>query len=214
MTEMPPGSRMPRVAPIRGGRIAWAVLLASLAWIPAARADEGDTRVEVELIKVVDGDTLQVRLDGKKEHVRVIGIDSPEKWSSKKLDRDLERTGKDRAAMIALGRRASRHMEELVQGRKLTLVFPAHHERRDRYGRLLAYVDGDGEDLGGRMLRDGFAYPYRRFPHPRLDSYDELFREAVEGKAGLWADEDAEALRDKKEPKSGSKRKRRKSGRR
>lgn len=214
MTEMPPGSRMPRVAPIRRGRIAWAVLLASLAWIPAARADEGDTRVEVELIKVVDGDTLQVRLDGKKEHVRVIGIDSPEKWSSKKLDRDLERTGKDRAAMIALGRRASRHMEELVQGRKLTLVFPAHHERRDRYGRLLAYVDGDGEDLGGRMLRDGFAYPYRRFPHPRLDSYDELFREAVEGKAGLWADEDAEALRDKKEPKSGSKRKRRKSGRR
>jgi micrococcal nuclease len=168
----------------------------------------------VELIKVVDGDTLQVRLDGKKEHVRVIGIDSPEKWSSKKLDRDLERTGKDRSAMIALGRRASRHMEQLARVRKLSLIFPAGHERRDRYGRFLAYVEGDGEDLGGRMLRDGYAYPYRRFPHPRLDAYDELFRQAVEGKAGLWADEDAEKLSDKRQPRPVSHRKRKKPRRR
>lgn len=199
---------MPRAVLHRRGRIAWAALIAWLALAPGVRAEEGGVRVEAALIKVVDGDTLQVRLDGKKEHVRVIGIDSPEKWSSKKLDRDLERTGKDRAAMIALGRRASRHMEELTEGRKLQLVFPTGHERRDRYGRLLAYVEGDGEDLGGRMLRDGFAYPYRRFPHPRLDAYDELFRMAVEGKAGLWADEDAETLRDKKEPRPDSQRKR------
>jgi endonuclease YncB( thermonuclease family) len=83
--------------------------------------------------RVVDGDTLEL---GNGQTVRLVGIDTPE----------IGECGHDRAS-VALGR--------LVTGRQVRLTMS--DEDRDRYGRLLRYVDVGGVDGGLRQIRSGFA---------------------------------------------------------
>jgi endonuclease YncB( thermonuclease family) len=83
--------------------------------------------------RVVDGDTLEL---GNGETVRLVGIDTPE----------VGQCGYDRAS-VALGR--------LVTGRQVRLTMS--DEDRDRYGRLLRYVDVGGVDAGLRQIRSGLA---------------------------------------------------------
>ena len=75
--------------------------------------------------QVVDGDTIKVHLGGRLETVRYIGVDTPETVHPA---RGLEPYGKE----------ASRFNASLVEGKMVRLEFDV--ERRDRYGRLLAYV--------------------------------------------------------------------------
>ncbi|MEA2288314.1 MAG: micrococcal nuclease [Solirubrobacteraceae bacterium] len=91
--------------------------------------------------RVVDGDTIHVSVDGRDETVRLIGIDTPE----------VGECG-FRAASRALG--------ELAAGRRVELVADGSQDERDRYGRLLAYVDRGDLDLGETMLRRGWAEVY------------------------------------------------------
>jgi endonuclease YncB( thermonuclease family) len=83
--------------------------------------------------RVVDGDTLEL---ANGETVRLVGIDTPE----------VGECGYERAS-VALGR--------LVTGRPVRLT--RSDEDRDRYGRLLRYVDVGGVDAGLRQIRSGLA---------------------------------------------------------
>src|SRR5512133_2107372 len=93
-----------------------------------------DTRT---VTRVVDGDTF-VLDNGDK--VRLLGIDTPEKWESAKLDRDAERTRHDKKLIQALGQRASEFAKKLVEGKKVRLESDPANSDRDKYGRLLRYV--------------------------------------------------------------------------
>lgn len=77
------------------------------------------------VVRVVDGDTVRVRLRSGTETVRYIGVDTPE-------------SVKPGAPVECFGRQASAFNRRLVAGRRVRLRFGP--ERRDRYGRLLAYV--------------------------------------------------------------------------
>ncbi len=59
------------------------------------------------LVRVVDGDTIEVILNGQKEKIGLRGVDTPEKYESDKLHRDAARTGQDEKTIRALGERAS-----------------------------------------------------------------------------------------------------------
>jgi micrococcal nuclease len=67
------------------------------------------------IIRVVDGDTLEITLQGQPEKVRLIGIDTPGKFESDKLHRDAARTGQDKKTIRALGERASDFTKSLVK---------------------------------------------------------------------------------------------------
>jgi micrococcal nuclease len=140
--------------------------------------------VSVNVIRVVDGDTIEVRMpDGDDEDVRYIGIDTPE-------------TVKPGTPVQCGGPRAHDVNERLVGGRTVTLRFDA--ERRDVYGRLLAYVyvpQGDRESPNGsrplfvnaELARRGLA---RTLTIPPNDSFAPLFarlaaRAGAAGR-GLW----------------------------
>jgi micrococcal nuclease len=87
---------------------------------------ERDPASAVGLVtRVVDGDTVEVRLDGRSEDVRLIGVDTPE-------------TVKPDTPVQCFGERASHFTKRRLTGRRVRLVFGV--ERRDVYGRLLAYV--------------------------------------------------------------------------
>ncbi|MDQ3630180.1 MAG: thermonuclease family protein [Actinomycetota bacterium] len=142
-------------------------LLDRLGGSPARR---GLARVE----RVVDGDTIRVRIDGREETVRYIGVDTPE-------------TKKPGTPVQCFGKRASAENERLVEGERVRLVAGA--EPRDRYGRLLAYVHRERGDVfvNERLLRGGFARTLTIAPN---DRYEARFRlaeaRARASRAGLW----------------------------
>lgn len=141
--------------------------------------------------RVVDGDTLELERAGKVEKVRLIGIDTPESYPGRKLDRDVARSGKDAATILTLGARAKAHVAGLVEGRTVWLEDDV--EPRDRYGRRLAYVWVDRP--GGRTLVNhalaaaGFAETLTIAPNVRRA--DELRAAVAAARAagvGLWSE--------------------------
>ncbi|MEC1546830.1 thermonuclease family protein [Bacillus rugosus] len=99
--------------------------------------------VDVTLDKVVDGDTIKVRYNGNIDTVRYLLIDTPE---TKKPDSCVQPYGED----------ASKRNKELVSSGKLQLEFDKG-DRRDKYGRLLAYVYADGKSVQETLLKEGLA---------------------------------------------------------
>ncbi len=109
----------------------------------------GPARIE----RVVDGDTLKVRLqDGRRKTVRVLGIDTPE---TKKPDTPVECGGPQASA--AMRRLALEGSGVGARGRAVTLVADPSQDAIDRYGRVLAYVDADGRDLGQTLVGGGLG---------------------------------------------------------
>lgn len=136
---------------------------------PSAAAAERFTYSGV-VTRVVDGDTVDVRLvSGRRERVRLIGIDAAERGS-------------------CYAGNATRRAEGLALDRRVTLRGDATQDARDRYGRLLAYVDVGGRaDLGAALIRGGFGsvYVYDR-PFARLAAYRAAQANARAAGAGRW----------------------------
>jgi micrococcal nuclease len=134
----------------------------------------GPVSGEVRVTRVVDGDTIHVSLGGQDETVRYIGIDTPE-------------SVKPGTPVQCFAKAASAANERLVDGRRVRLSYDA--ERRDRYGRLLAYVYRDGDDafVNARLVEDGYARTLTIPPNVRFaDRFASLARSAREQRRGLW----------------------------
>ena len=138
----------------------------------------------ITVSRVVDGDTFELET---KERVRLLGIDTPEKYESKKLDRDAESSGMDKKTVKKLGQMASDYVKGFVEGKKVRLERDPVNEDKDRYGRLLRYVYlEDGTCVNAKIIRDGYAQVYESFPISKMDEFRKLQREARENNRGLW----------------------------
>ncbi len=135
--------------------------------------------------KVIDGDTIRL---SNGDHVRLIGIDTPESRYNDKLMRDSKRTKRDINAIIRMGAQASDFTKDLVQGKRVRLEFDV--ERHDKYGRLLAYVYlEDGTFVNARILEQGYGRVMTIPPNVKYaDQFLKLQREAKEFGRGLWKD--------------------------
>ncbi len=137
-------------------------------------AEAGSARGVVD--RVVDGDTISVELDGSEdvESVRYIGIDTPE-------------TVKPGTPVECYGKQASELNVELVAGQAVELEFD--RERRDRYGRLLAYVFVGETLVNAELLREGAARTLEIEPNTsRAEQFARLEQEAGDAGRGLWSD--------------------------
>jgi micrococcal nuclease len=134
--------------------------------------DEPAASAVVQVTRVVDGDTVEVVLDGREEDVRYIGVDTPE-------------TVKPGEPVQCFGPQASAFNHRTVEGRRVRLVFGA--ERRDVYGRLLAYVYLDGRFVNAELVRRGLA---RTLTIPPNDRFAERLKQleiaAARAGRGLW----------------------------
>jgi micrococcal nuclease len=121
-------------------------------------------------VRVTDGDTVRVELDsGREERVRYIGIDTPEPTQGE-----------------CFADEATAANARLVEGRAVRLV--PGEERRDRYGRLLAYVYAGDVFVNARLLREGFAEPLVVRPNDRFEArFAVLAGDARRAGRGLWA---------------------------
>jgi micrococcal nuclease len=124
------------------------------------------------VLRAVDGDTIEVLLDGQREDVRYIGVDTPE-------------TVKPDTPVQCFGPRAHRFNARLVTHRRVRLVFGV--ERRDVYGRLLAYVYLGDRFVNAELARRGLS---RTLTIPPNDRYAGRFKRlqsaAARAGRGLW----------------------------
>ncbi|HEU5105926.1 MAG TPA: thermonuclease family protein [Solirubrobacterales bacterium] len=134
--------------------------------------DEPAANAVVRVTRVVDGDTVEVMLDGREEDVRYIGVDTPE-------------TVKPGEPVQCFGPQASAFNHRTVEGRRVRLVFGA--ERRDVYGRLLAYVYLDGRFVNAEIVRRGLARTLTIPPNDRFaGELKRLEIAAARAGRGLW----------------------------
>jgi len=141
----------------------------------------------VTVLYIYDGDTLQLDIEGRRERVRLIGIDTPESYENDRAVRISRRTGKELKSIIAEGKRASAFVKNLLhQGDEVTIEFDT--ERRDRYNRLLGYVYlSDGRMLNEVIIKSGYAYPLTIQPNVKYkDRFLRAFRYARNNNLGLW----------------------------
>ena len=150
-----------------------ALVVASMALV-VSRTGTRSFRVAVlggRVHRVVDGDTILVEGLGT---VRYLWIDTPELHHPRK---PLQR----------LAREARRANARLVDGRWVQLV--TDRERRDKYGRLLAYVYVDGQMANAELVCQGMARTLPFWPNLRFAAMFERMRVDAERRhIGLWSD--------------------------
>ncbi len=143
-----------------------------LALVTALPAWSTPAPVAGTVVRVVDGDTIHVRIGARVEKVRYIGVNTPEVHHPTRG----EEPG---------GREAAEVNRRLVEGQAVRLELDV--QERDRYGRLLAYVWIGDLMINAELVRLGYAQVMTIPPNVR---YQEVFlklqREAREAGRGLW----------------------------
>ncbi len=149
--------------------------------------EKAETENEYLIVtRVIDGDTFKM---SNGEKVRLLGIDTPEKYDSDKLERESDRTGRDKETIKKLGDAASDYVRNLAEGKKVTLVKESNYEDRDKYGRLLRYVYmEDGTFLNAKIIEDGYANVYNSANISKTDEFRKLEKDARQNKRGLWGE--------------------------
>ncbi|MEE4250949.1 MAG: thermonuclease family protein [Alcanivoracaceae bacterium] len=113
-----------------------------------------------------DGDTLRVSVEGTIYKVRLYGIDTPEYKQ-------------------AFGSAAKQALEDLVEGKQITLK----EREQDRYGRLVATVYADGENVNLQLVENGYAWWYRDYATFNVPLALAEFS-ARRDERGLWQSDD------------------------
>ncbi|MBI5848812.1 MAG: thermonuclease family protein [Nitrospirae bacterium] len=149
-----------------------AVISLLYGWM-AKNAPEGtksDENNSIFIERVIDGDSIEANIHGKREKIRFIGIDAPE------------------LSQKPWGKRSKKFLEEMVSASGWQARIEYDVEKRDKYDRILAYLWGrDNKLINEELLLGGYAVLYT-FP-PNVKHIDRLKSAQViarENKRGIW----------------------------
>jgi micrococcal nuclease len=128
------------------------------------------------VIKVVDGDTIDILLNGKSERLRLIGINTPETVDPNK-------------PVECFGPQASANAHKLLDGQEVRIAADPTQDDKDMYGRLLRYVwRQDGLFYNLEAIKDGFAYEYTfAKPYQYQAEFKAAQQAAQAANLGLWS---------------------------
>ena len=134
------------------------------------------------VVKVVDGDTVTININGKNTTLRLIGLDTPE-------------TVDPRRTVQCFGKEASDEAKKLMQGQSVRIELDESQGTYDKYGRTLAYVyvpadsRQEGIMVNQYMIAEGFGHEYTyNLPYKYQAQFKTAQKSAQEQKRGLWAD--------------------------
>lgn len=163
------------------------------------KANTGLNFEEATVVRVIDGDTIHVEINGEKKKVRLILVDTPE-------------TKHPRKPVEFYGKEASAYTTHELDGK--TVYLEKDVSDTDRYGRLLRYVWLDipeGKDLekdlrekcfNAKLLLQGYANLYTFPPDVKYVDYFRFFeKSARETGLGLWNAEAAALFNGEEVPK-------------
>ncbi len=129
-----------------------------------------------QVVDFSDGDTISVDMDGKKESIRMIGVDTPE-------------THHPSRPVQCFGQAASDFTKHFIGANRVRLEADPTNTNRDRYDRLLRYVYlPDGTLVNAEIIKQGYGFAYTSFPFIKAAEFQALEAEAKTANRGLWGD--------------------------
>jgi len=127
-----------------------------------------------KVIQFEDGDTITIDLNGTKERVRFIGVDTPE-------------TQDPRKPVQCFGKAASNFTKQLIGDSYIRLESDPLSSNRDRYDRLLRYIYlPDNRLVQAEIIKQGYGFAYVSFPFTKSDEFRAYEKEARQASRGLW----------------------------
>lgn len=126
--------------------------------------------------RVIDGDTVDVNLNGQIERIRLIGINTPESVDP-------------RRPVECFGKEAAKRAKELLNGKTVYLESDDSQGTRDQFGRALRYIWLDnGQMFNLLMIAEGYAYEYTYdLPYKYQVEFKAAHRDASRNDIGLWS---------------------------
>lgn len=136
----------------------------------------------IRVTRIIDGDTFEIETG---ESVRLIGINAPE-------------------ISDIFGKEAKEHLQFLVENKMVELISDNISKDRDVYGRLLRYVYFNKEDINKKMIIDGFAFAYLKYPFTKKLEYSQAQLDAKNNNSGIWNnDQNIKVLDEQKKEEEG-----------
>lgn len=128
-----------------------------------------------EVVRVIDGDTIEIRSDDGIRKVRMIGIDTPEKNHPSK-------------PVECFAKEASDHLSQLISGKSVSVEADTSQDTRDKYNRYLYYIFLNDQNINLQMISDGYAYEYTyNTPYKYQNDFKKAQIAASEADKGLWS---------------------------
>jgi micrococcal nuclease len=130
-----------------------------------------------QVVRIIDGDTIEVQKNNKTERVRLIGVDTPE---TKHPERGVE----------CFGPESTEFTRKLVSGKTVRLKADTISANKDRYNRLLryVYVEPTNEHLNAKLIETGHSIAYTRFDFEKKNEFVQLEQRAKNQALGLWGE--------------------------
>lgn len=121
-------------------------------------------RFSYPFLSVVDGDTIKILYEGEETSVRLIWVDTPEKYSTRY------------GYAECFGEEASTYLNNLLVGvNEVQIEFDDTQGTYDKYWRLLWYLFVNGENYNQKIIEDGYA---REYTYKTPYHYQSIFKEA------------------------------------
>lgn len=118
----------------------------------------GDVDSELKVVEITDGDTIEVQKNGEIIEVRLLGVDTPEIYGNVNPG-EFNITDKDCLDRVA--DYASKYMKERLLGENVSLEYSVVQGRTDQYGRTLAWIHHDGQNINLLLIEKGLGRYYR-----------------------------------------------------
>jgi len=135
------------------------------------------------VVKVIDGDTIDVLLDGKVEKIRLVGIDTPEPYSDNNTKKWF---GLPNDHLKKWGVNAKDYTYSRLYRKEVNVSYDSIQGQKDYYGRTLAYIIIDNNNFNLELVENGYA---RVYTEKKSDMYLKLLEvqtRAQLNKTGLW----------------------------
>lgn len=134
-----------------------------------------------KVVKITDGDTINVQTQKELLKVRILYIDTPEKFGGAKLDKDALKANISPADEQELGILATGYAKHFFQKGDSVEV---DSFGKDRYGRTLGVVYKNGINYSYQIIKDGYSCIYKRASYPY--ELQVALKEAKQNRVGLW----------------------------
>jgi len=145
-------------------RICCKILLLTILFYSLIIASSFATTFTGKVVRVLDGDTIEVLVNKKPVRIRLAEIDCPEKNQP-------------------FGQAAKKYVLKIA-AQKMVLV---ESKSKDRYGRTIGEVFlPNGDSLNRLLIREGYAWHYKKYS--KDESLAALENQARKNKIGLWQD--------------------------
>ena len=144
---------------------------------PVENGPDLSTLATYRCLRVVDGDTIVLKMSGKTQTCRLIGVDTPETVHPTK-------------AVEHFGKEASSFLKKLIEGKDVRIAYDGPVPTYDRYRRLLVYVHLDGKPptfVNQEIIAKGYGHAYVQYPFAYMEDFRAAEKRAREDKLGLWA---------------------------